>query len=229
MPAPSETSKSRVVLVEDHPMFRERLAQMIDKDMQMSVAGEADNVRDAMSIILETKPHAVIVDIGLKGSSGLDLIKELKAREIETPVLVLSMHSELMYAQRSLQAGALGYISKDEDSSQVMIALRKVLAGQVYLSSAMSDRVMERFTQTYDPVNPSAIDQLTDRELQVFKLFGEGFNTRVVAEKLEVGENTVSTFRQRIKKKLNVKDFTELYCQASRWVREQEIPNSQAS
>lgn len=218
----SDSAKARVLLVEDHPMFRERLAQIIDKDMQMRVAGEADNIRDALRIILEVRPDAVVVDIGLKGSSGLDLIKEMKAQGLDTPVLVLSMHSELMYAQRALQAGALGYVSKDEDTAQVMAALRKVMAGQVWLSPAMRDRVMERFSQTFAPLQSNAIDQLTDRELQVFKLFGEGFNTRMVAERLEVGENTVGTFRQRIKKKLQMKDFTELYCQAARWVREHE-------
>ncbi|MDB6140916.1 MAG: two component transcriptional regulator, LuxR family [Verrucomicrobiaceae bacterium] len=222
MPSVSHASKARVVLVEDHPMFRERLAQMIDKDMQMTVAGEAGNILDGLRIIQEAQPDVIIVDISLKGSSGLDLIKELKARSIESPVLVLSMHSELLYAQRSLQAGARGYISKDEDSSQVMAAIRQVLAGQIYLSAQMNERVMQRFAQTYTPVDASVVDQLTDRELEVFRLFGEGLNTRMIAERLTVGENTVSTFRQRIKKKLNVKDFTELYCQAARWVQEQQ-------
>lgn len=224
MPPDSATCKARVVLVEDHPMFRERLAQMIDKDMQMAVAGEADNILDALRIIEETRPDVIIVDITLKGSSGLDLIKELRTRGVEAPVLVLSMHSELLYAQRSLQAGAHGYISKDEDSSQVMAAIRKVLSGQIHLSPQMNDRVMQRFSQTYTPVEASIVEQLTDRELEVFRLFGEGFNTRMIAEKLSVGENTVGTFRQRIKKKLNVNDFTELYCQAARWVKELEHP-----
>ena len=222
MPAPSETSKARVVLVEDHPMFRERLAQMIDKDLQMAVAGEAGNIRDALQIIEETRPDVIIVDISLKGSSGLDLIKELKTRRIESPVLVLSMHSELLYAQRSLQAGARGYVSKDEDASEVLKAIRTVLRGRIYLSPQMSGRVMQRFTQSSEPVESSDVDQLTDRELEVFRLFGEGLNTRAIAERMSVGENTVSTFRQRIKKKLNLNDFTELYCQAARWVKEQE-------
>ena len=217
-----DTPKARVVLVEDHPMFRERLAQMIDKDLQMAVAGEAGNIRDALQIIEETRPDVIIVDISLKGSSGLDLIKELKARRIESPVLVLSMHSELLYAQRSLQAGARGYVSKDEDASEVLKAVRTVLRGQIYLSPQMNGRVMQRFAQTFDPVEPSDVDQLTDRELEVFRLFGEGLNTRAIAERMAVGENTVSTFRQRIKKKLGLNDFTELYCQAARWVKEQE-------
>ena len=214
--------KAKVVLVEDHPMFRERLAQLIDKDLEMSVVGETDNVQDALKIIEENTPDVVIVDISLRGSGGLELIKELKARAIDAPTLVLSMHSEFLYAQRSLQAGARGYVSKDEDASQVMLAIRKVLAGQIYLSPHMSERMMQRFSQTYAPVETSAVAGLTDRELEIFKLFGQGLNTKLIAERLAVGENTVSTYRQRIKKKLGVKDFTELYCQAARWVQEQE-------
>ncbi len=215
-------SKAKVVLVEDHPMFRERLAQLIDKDLEMSVVGEADNIQDALKIIEENTPDVVIVDITLRGSGGLELIKELKARALDIPALVLSMHSEFLYAQRSLQAGARGYVSKDEDASQVMLAIRKVLAGQIYLSPHMSERMMQRFSQTYAPVETSAVAGLTDREFEIFKLFGQGLNTKLIAERLAVGENTVSTYRQRIKKKLGVKDFTELYCQAARWVQEQE-------
>ena len=218
----SPPSKAKVVLVEDHPMFRERLAQLIDKDLEMSVVGETDNVQDALKIIEENTPDVVIVDISLRGSGGLELIKELKARAFDVPALVLSMHSEFLYAQRSLQAGARGYVSKDEDASQVMLAIRKVLAGQIYLSPQMSERMMQRFSQTYAPVETSAVAGLTDRELEIFKLFGQGLNTKLIAERLAVGENTVSTYRQRIKKKLGVKDFTELYCQAARWVQEQE-------
>jgi len=214
--------KSRVVLVEDHPMFRERLAQLIDKDLEMSVAGEADNIQDALKVIEETRPNVVIVDITLRGSSGLELIKELKTRAINIPTLVLSMHSEFLYAQRSLDAGARGYVSKDEDASQVILAIRKVLAGSIYLSPQMKERMMQRFAQSNAPIETSAVSQLTDRELEIFKLFGSGLNTRLIAERLAVGENTVSTYRQRIKKKLAVKDFTELYCQAARWMQEQE-------
>lgn len=218
----SQPTKARVVLVEDHPMFRERLAQMIDNDAHMVVAGTADNLREAVKIIEETGPDAVVVDISLKGSSGLDLIKEIKSRGLEMPVLVLSMHSEFLYAQRSIREGARGYISKDEDGALVIAALRKVLGGQVYLSPAMNERMMRQFAQTFTVMEPSAVEALSDRELQVFKLFGEGLNTRAVAEHLAIGENTVSTLRQRIKKKLALKDFTELYCQAARWVREGE-------
>ena len=203
-------------------MFRERLAELIGRDMEMTVAGEADNIEDALKIIEATQPDAVIVDISLRGSSGLELIKELKARSLDIPALVLSMHSEFLYAQRSLQAGARGYVSKDEDASQVMLAIRKVLSGGIFLSPQMNERMLQRFAQTYEPVENRSMDQLTDRELEIFKLFGQGLNTRLIAERLAVGENTVSTFRQRIKKKLDVKDFTELYCLAARWVREQE-------
>ena len=221
--AETESSKATVVLVEDHPMFRERLAQLINKDLGMKVSGEAANIRDALVVIEATKPDIVIVDITLRGSGGLELIKNLKAQGITVPVLVLSMHDEALYAQRALRAGAKGYITKDEDSSQVILAIRKVLAGGVYLSSDMTQRLLQKFSHDDTPVETSGMALLTDRELEVFRLFGCGHSTRETAEQLSLGESTVATYRQRIKEKLNLKNFTEIYNRAARWVKEQEV------
>ena len=218
-----QANKARVVLVEDHPMFRERLAQLIDKDLAMKVCGEAANIQDGLRIIESTKPDIVIVDITLRGSSGLELIKNLKAMEISVPVLVLSMHDEALYAQRALRAGARGYITNDEDSAQVMRAIRKVLAGEIHLSPEMTERVLQKYSRAENQSESSQIALLTDRELEVFRLFGCGQNTKQIAEQLSLGENTVGTYRQRIKEKLGLKNFTELYNQASRWMSEQEI------
>lgn len=217
-----DTGKAKVVLVEDHPMFRERLAQLIAKDMAMHVAGEAGNIEDALRIIRATKPDIVIVDITLHGSSGLELIKDLKSEDIAVPVLVLSMHDEALYARRALRAGARGYITKDEDSSEVMAAIRQVLAGGMYLSPQMTQKVLQDTAQSSAVKDVSGLGLLTDRELEVFRLFGLGQNTNEIATQLSLSENTVSSYRQRIKEKLKLKNFTEIYSHAARWVREQE-------
>ncbi len=217
-----DTTKAKVILVEDHPMFRERLAQVINRDLEMTVAGEADNIQDALRLIEETKPDIIIVDLTLRGAGGLELLRLLKSKNVTIPVLVLSMHAEALYADRAIQAGARGYITKDEDSSQVMLAIRKVLAGEVYLSAAMTDRVLRKFSENKTAVGTPRTELLTDRELEIYRLFGSGHTTHEIATKLSLSENTICTYRQRIKEKLDVKNFTELYSQASRWVSEQE-------
>src|SRR6478752_5248389 len=171
----------KVVLVEDHPMFRERIAQLINKDLQMTVCGEAENTTDAMRIILEMKPDIAIVDITLTGSSGLELIKDMKSQGIETPVLVLSMHDELLYAERALRAGAKGYITKNQASSQVKLAVQTVLGGDVYLSPQMTTRVLRRLSKGTPDMTVSGVASLTDRELEVFRLLGCGHNSREIA------------------------------------------------
>jgi DNA-binding NarL/FixJ family response regulator len=219
----SDSPKAKVVLVEDHPMFRERLAQVINKDLGMVVTGEADNIQDALRIIEQTQPDIVVVDLTLRGSGGLDLLKILKTRNVTTPVLVLSMHAEALYADRAIQAGARGYITKDEDSAQLILAIRKVLAGEIYLSAAMTDRVLRKFSEPRTPVDMARTELLTDRELEIYRRFGLGQTTHEIAKQLSLSENTICTYRQRIKEKLDVKNFTELYSQASRWVKEQEV------
>jgi DNA-binding NarL/FixJ family response regulator len=207
-----------VVIVEDHPLFRERLALLINKELDMLVCGEADNIRQAMEIIQSTRPDAAVVDITLKGSSGLELIKDIKAQAINLPVLVLSMHDESLYAERVIRAGAKGYITKDEASEKVMSAIRKVVAGEIYLSETMTSRVLKNLSgKTGEHGSP--LERLTDRELEVFQLIGKGKTAKEIAELLNLGLTTIDTYRARIKEKLNLRNATELVHEAAEWVR----------
>ncbi len=209
------------MLVEDHQMFREWLAQMIVRDRDFEICGESDNIQDALKTINEQKPDIAIIDVTLRGSSGLELIKDLKAQGVEMPVLVLSMHDESLYAERVLRAGARGYITKHEASSTLLKAIRQVLSGQVYLSEKMTATMLARVASHGARANASGMESLADRELEVFQLVGRGFNTREIAAQLHLGETTVDTYRARIKEKLQLRNAAELYSRAAQWVQEQ--------
>ncbi len=215
-----EPNGYKVLLVEDHPMFREHLGQLIDRDLGMSVCGEADNIRDAMRLILETKPDIAIVDITLHGSSGLELLKDIKAQGLDINVLVLSMHDEELYAERALRAGAKGYITKNEASSEVIEAIRCVMRGDVYASRQMTAKLLERMTQKRSNSELAGMETLADRELEVFQMLGRGKSTREIAQTLNLGESTVETYRARIKEKLQLRSAAELYLRAGQWVRD---------
>ena len=208
-----------VLLVEDHPMFRERLASIISKRGDMAVCGEADNVHDALKLAETLHPAIAIVDITLRGSNGLDFLKDLKARQIDIPVLVLSMHDEAIYAERVLRAGARGYITKYEASSEVMAAIEQVLNGEVYLSRQMTSRMLGRLA-VGKKGDPHDVTSLTDRELDVFQRLGHGEAARDIASALHVGITTVDTYRARIKEKLALKNGNELQRRAMEWVQE---------
>jgi DNA-binding NarL/FixJ family response regulator len=201
-------------------MFRERLASIISKRGDMAVCGEADNVQDALGLVESLRPNIAIVDITLRGSNGLDFLKDLKARGIEMPVLVLSMHDEAIYAERVLRAGARGYITKYEASSEVMAAIEQVLNGEVYLSRQMTSRMLGRFAVGKKASGPGDIGALTDRELDVFQRIGRGETARDIASALHVGVTTIDTYRARIKEKLGFKNGNELQRRAMEWVRE---------
>jgi DNA-binding NarL/FixJ family response regulator len=222
MSEPPDSKKSRVVIIEDHPMFRERLAHLINKEEDMIVCGEADNALDGLALIQRAKPSLAIVDITLKGSGGLDLLKDIRAHEIELPVLVLSMHDESLYAERALRAGARGYITKHEASAKVMIAIRSVLRGEIYLDPRIMARILRRIVGGEEVTVARPIDRLTDRELAVFELIGEGRTTREIGGRLHVGLTTVDTYRARIKEKLNLENGAQLHAEASRWIQERE-------
>jgi len=202
-------------------MFREHLAHLIDKTTDMMIAGEADNVRDGLELIKQTRPSIALIDITLKGASGLELIKELRAKGIAVPVLVLSMHDESLYAERALRAGANGYITKHEASVDVMAAIRHVLGGEIYLNprfmSQMMSKMMAGSETSADPV-----ERLTDRELDVFRLIGRGLTTREIGEHLVLGTATVETYITRIKEKLKLENAARLRLEASRWVQQHE-------
>jgi len=214
--------KARVVVVDDHPLFRERLCQLINDEQDMEICGEAENAQPALQIIRETSPNLAIVDITLKTSSGLELVKNIRALSIGVPVLVLSMHDESLYAERALRAGAMGYITKSEEAAQVILAVRSVLAGKIYLSKEMTSTFLKGMTTSGVRVSPHSVDRLTDRELQVLDLIGRGRTSQEIGEVLKLGISTVDTYQARIKQKMNFRNAMELQLFAIRWVSERE-------
>jgi DNA-binding NarL/FixJ family response regulator len=220
MSTKSAATKKKILIVEDHPLFRRTLVQLINRELGMSVCGEADNIKDAMAIIEAEHPDAAIVDLTLQGSSGLELIKDLKAQNNPLPVLVLSMHEERLYAERVLRAGAKGYISKQESADDVIEAIRKVAAGGMYVSERVTGSILERLGHADKAVQPSGVDVLSDREIEVFQLVGKGLNSREISERLGLGLTTVDSYRARIKEKLGIRNAAELYQRAAQWVAE---------
>lgn len=213
----TQTRKSRVLIVEDHPMFRERLRELIDKENDLEVCGEADNIQAALELLRMPEPvDVVVLDITLRSGSGLELLKQMQAEQLATPVLVLSMHDEALYAERSLRAGAKGYITKYEASPRVMAAIRQVLEGEVYLSSKVATKILGGLSSGARKL--SGVEQLTDRELEVFELIGRGRTTREIGSRLHLGTTTVDTYRARIKTKLQIENSSQLVHEAVRWV-----------
>ena len=201
-------------------MFREWLTQMLARDSACEVCGEADNIEEAGRVVQALRPDIVILDITLRGSCGLDLIKDLRTRGVEVPVLVLSMHDESLYAERALRAGARGYISKHEASSTLSQAIQQVLSGQVYLSERMRNTMLEGVSGRRAYPAGSGVELLAEREMEVFQLIGQGRNGREIANLLHLGETTIDTYRTRIKEKLRVRNTAELYSRAARWMYE---------
>jgi DNA-binding NarL/FixJ family response regulator len=213
--------KQKVVIVDDHPLFRERLFELINHQLDMEVCGEAEDAQQALELIGNTSPDLAIVDITLKESSGLDLIKKIRELPTAVPVLVLSMHDESLYAERALRSGAAGYITKHESAENVLSAMRRVLAGEVYLSGTLTSAFLKSLTAGSKPTS-QPLDRLTDRELEVLELIGRGRATRQISEALKLGVATVDTYRARIKEKMNFRSGTELQHFAIRWVRDRE-------
>ena len=216
-------AKKKILIVEDHPLFRAMLVQLIDQELGMTVCGEADNIKDALRLIEGTHPDAAIVDLTLPGSSGLELIKDLKARDLRLPVLVLSMHAERLYAERVLRAGARGYITKEESPAEVVAAIRTVMDGRIYVSQRVNWTILERLGHVGKAVQPSGFDSLSDREIEVFQLVGRGLNSREIAGRLSLGATTVDSYRARIKEKLEIRNAAELYQRAAQWVTERSV------
>jgi DNA-binding NarL/FixJ family response regulator len=215
-------SMTRIAVVDDHPLFRERLCQLINNEPDMEVCGEAESAEQALRLIRSARPDLAIVDIALKSSSGLELIRSVKALSIGVPVLVLSMHEQSVYADRALRAGASGYITKSQEAAEVLMAMRSVLAGKVYLSRQMTSDLLKNLGATSIRGVPRSVDRLTDRELQVLELIGRGRTTREIADLLKLGVATIDTYRARIKDKMNFRNATDLVHFAIRWVTERE-------
>ncbi len=203
-------AKVRIVLVDDHPVVRQGLARLINDEPDLCVCAEADSASAALEAIAKHKPDLAIVDISMGGSDGIDLVKDLRVRIPGMPALVLSMHDESLYAERVLRAGAKGYVMKQEAPEKVMTAIRRVLAGEVYVSEKISGRLLKAMSGTKGPPSESPLDRLSDRELQVFRLIGSGLSVREIAEKLKLSVKTIETHREHIKEKLNLKSSSEL-------------------
>jgi DNA-binding NarL/FixJ family response regulator len=210
---------TRIVIVDDHPLVRDQLRATVESEEDLKICGEAEDGYHAMDVIQSVKPGLVILDLTLKGSrSGLDVIKELHLRYPKLLILVVSMHDESLYAERTIHAGARGYITKQEATQRILHAIRRVLSGEVYLSERMAAKVLSKMAGGRAAGGESSFDCLADRELQVFKLIGHGRSTRQIADELHLDMKTIETYRARIKVKLDIKDATELLQQAILWV-----------
>lgn len=212
--------KIRVLIVDDHPLVRESVKLLIQQESGWVVCGEAEDRDQALEIIAALEPHLVVLDLSLKDSHGTELIKILRDQYPKMFILVLSMHDELIYAERAIRAGAHGYVAKNEDLSKIRAAIRCVLSGEIFWSERAAVRVASKFARSSSAAQSStnqATDILTDREMQVFELIGTGRSTRQIASVLHIDISTVETYRFRIKDKLKLKNASELLQYAIRW------------
>jgi DNA-binding NarL/FixJ family response regulator len=214
----SVKGKRKIFIVDDHPIVRKGLSQMINQEADLVVCGEADSAQHALESLKKSQPDLIIVDISLQGIDGIELIKIIKARYSNLPALVVSMHDESLFAERALRVGARGYIMKQEAIEKMMEAIRRVLRGELYISEGVSANIVKRFIDGKTEATKSAIESLSDRELEVFQLIGKGIGTRQIADNLNVSIKTVESYRANIKEKLNLKNATELMKHAVHWV-----------
>ncbi len=213
-------TKAKIFLVEDHPITRGGLAQLIESQADMEVCGWAEDAVLAVSGVDRTEPDLIITDLSLKGTDGLDLLKQIRPKHPSLPVLILSMHDESLYAQRALRAGARGYIMKAEAPENLLIAVRRILSGEVYLSEKESARVLSSLAYGSPPPLKSPVEQFSDRELEVFRWIGRGSSLREIAERLQLSVKTVQTHCSHIKTKLNIKNSRELARRAILWLEQ---------
>jgi DNA-binding NarL/FixJ family response regulator len=223
-PGPSraaEAAKRRIFLVDDHPMTREGLAANINRQADLEVCGEASDPAEAMTALSSLRPDLMVTDMTMPGRSGVEFIKDIHAIRPELPILVLSMHDEMLFAERALRAGAQGYLMKDAGSARVLEAIRLVLSGKSYVSQQMSARLLDAVTGRRPRGSTSPIEKLSDREFEVFRMLGSGKSTKEVAEALHLSPKTVDVHRGRIKRKLQLKAASSLIHHAVRWVETQ--------
>lgn len=216
-PAPNGRKRT-VLIVDDHPLLRDGLAKVINQQSDLAVCGEAADARAGLAAVAKLRPDVAIVDLTMDEGNGLDLIKDLHLRQPDLPVLVLSMHHENLYAERAVRAGARGYVMKREPVAAVLAALRKVLAGQMAFSEETVRRLLDVPTRARKAAAESPADVLSDRELEVFRLLGQGFGTRQIAQKLRLATSTVETYRAGIKQKLGLTRAPELVARAAQFV-----------
>jgi DNA-binding NarL/FixJ family response regulator len=214
------SQRARVLIVDDHPAVREALAMRIANCKDLEVCGEADDLAAALTQIEATRPDVAVIDISLKTGNGIDLIKRIKSRNHSVRILVWSMYEESLYAERALRAGAMGYLSKEHATPEIVTAIRRILEGKVYVSEAVTDRLLTFRVGSRPDSDQGLCERLSDRELEVFALIGNGLPTREIARRLHVGVKTIETHRQRIKFKLNIGTNAALIRAAAQWVLE---------
>ena len=216
------TKQTKILIVDDHPLLRQGIAQLINQQKDMHVCGQAEESRQVVDMVKKTSPDIIVLDVSLKGANGIELLKDIKTYFPKIKVLVLSMHDETVYGPRAIRAGAAGYVMKHEAIDRVITALRKILQGELYLSDAMSARMLHRMIGHSSPTaNP--IDELSDRELEVFNLLGKGLSTRAIAEQLHLSVKTIESHRAHIKEKLSLENATELMHHAIQWVQSENL------
>ena len=203
-------TKRKVFIVDDHPIVRQGLVQLVDGEPDLAVCGHGDDAYQSLAAIRSARPDLVLLDVSLKDADGLELLKEIKAFDADLRVLMLSMHDESLYAERALRAGANGYIMKQEAPHALLAAIRKVLEGQVYVSEKMGATLLQRMVGGKKGIGQLPMDRLTDRELEVFRMIGSGLSVKEIADKLCLSAKTVEAHREHIKEKLNFKNSAEL-------------------
>src|SRR5580692_11972623 len=213
----SQSKRYRVLLVDDHPIVRQGLALLIDRETDLSVCGEAEGAHAAFHAIATLRPDIVVLDISLSGPDGLDVLKEIRAKSASLPVLILSMHDESIYAERAMRAGANGYIMKQEATEKVLVAIRRILQGEVYLSDRLTNTMLQQFVRGTASSKSSPLVNLTDRELEVFRLIGEGHGTRRIADELHLSVKTIESYQAHIKEKLALRNARKLVQHAIEW------------
>ncbi len=209
----------KIFIVEDHPIFRDGISQLINKEEDMVVVGGCENASECLKYLKNNQPDCIIMDITLKDSCGIELTKEIKKSYPSLPVLVLSMHEELIFAERVFKAGARGYITKREATNKVIDAIRRVLQGKIYICDTMIDYFLERSVSGGNNVTVSPVERLSEREFEVFNLIAKGMTNKSISRVLSVTTNTVSTYRERIKEKLNLQNNAELNRYAMQWMQ----------
>lgn len=224
-PAPAESSKRRVLIVDDHPIFRDGISQLINQEEDLEVCGGVSSAPQALTAVEELNPDMLVVDISIQGTNGIELMKAIRAQRPTLPVLIASMHDENIYAERALRAGARGYIMKAAPSELVIEAIRKILEGDLYLSKALRVQFLNTFfVGRPDNAGTSMVSQLSDREIEVFRAIGEGRGTREIATSLGLSIKTVETHRAHIKEKLKIRTAPELIRTAVEWVNSEANP-----
>ena len=211
----------RVMIVDDHPIVRKGIRALLEQESDLVVCGEAESLGEALKVREKAGPDVMIVDIALKGSDGLELIKSVRYQDESVAILVMSMYDESLYAERALRAGANGYIMKEAVDNNIVNAVRCILGGEVYVSEVVRQRILQGLSSTRTDVHASPVDGLSDRELEVFRLIGSGRGTRQIAEQLHLSVKTVETYRAHIKEKLNLHNASELVRAAVQWVDSQ--------